>query len=389
MARAYTTMLEQARALGAALTLDALGPFCDATPGVVLLDVREGDEWRLGHIPGALHLPRGHLEQRIEALVPDRDTPLAVYCAAGHRAALAAATLRAMGYTAVHRVDPGFDAWKARGLPVRVPRVLTEAQRARYDRHLRLPEVGATGQAALLDARVALVGVGGLGSPVALYLAAAGVGTLALLDADTVDVSNLQRQVIHRTDAVHRRKVDSAAEAIAALNPDVRVVRVPERVTADNAAALLAGYDVIVDGSDNFPTRYLLNDAARTTPVVHGSVSRFEGQVTTFVPGGPCYRCLFPSPPPPGLGPSCQEAGVLGVLPGVVGLLQATEVLKLLLQRGDTLVGRMLCYDALAMEFYPLRYRRDPRCPACGDPAHAAPLGPVEEFCADRGAAGS
>ncbi len=384
MARSFAELLVDARGQGPALTLEALRARLDASEPMVLLDVREGDEWRGGHLPGALHLPRGHLESRIEALVPDRSTPLAVYCAGGTRAALAAATLRAMGYGSVVRVEPGFEAWAAQGWPVVVPRSLTEAQRSRYDRHLRLPEIGPTGQAALLDARVLLVGLGGLGSPVALYLAAAGVGTLGLLDDDTVQASNLQRQVIHGLGSLGRPKVDSAAEAIAGLNPDVVVTRLHTRLRANEAAGVLDGYDVIVDGSDNFPTRYLLNDAAVRAgkALVHGSVARFEGQVTTFVPGGPCYRCLFPQPPPPGLGPSCQEAGVLGVLPGVVGLLQATEVLKLLLGRGEALVGRMLLYDALSMDFRTMRYGRAPGCPTCGPDPRLAPTAPDEELCA-------
>jgi len=366
MSRAFVALLADAKARCPALSLDGLLALRNDHPALVVVDVREDDEWREGHLPGALHVPRAHLEARIEALVPQRETALAVYCAAGTRAAFAAATLHAMGYTAVHRVDPGFEAWRAAGLPVVVPRRWSEAQRQRYDRHLRLPEVGEAGQAALLDARVLLVGLGGLGSPVALYLAAAGVGTLGLVDDDVVDVSNLQRQVIHHTGTVGRRKVDSATEALARLNPEVRVEPHALRLR-DDTDALVARYDVIVDGSDNFATRYLVHDAARRArkPLVHGSVSRFEGQVTTLVPDGPCYRCLYPEAPAPGLGPSCREAGVLGVLPGTIGMLQATEVLKLLLGRGDALVGRMLLYDALDMTFRTLRYTRRSGCHGC------------------------
>jgi len=266
---------------------------------------------------------------------------------------------------------------------------LTPQQLERYARHIMLREIGGPGQQRLLNAHVALVGLGALGGPAALYLAAAGIGTLGLVECDVVDLSNIQRQILYGSADVGRQKLAAACERLRQLNPHTEVVPHALRLDAGNVMPIIERYDIVVDGSDNFPTRYLLNDAARTTPVVHGSVARFEGQVTTFVPGGPCYRCLFPSAPPPGLGPSCQEAGVLGVLPGVVGLLQATEVLKLLLQRGDTLVGRMLCYDALAMEFYTLRYRRDPRCPGCGDGARAAPVERAEEFCAARGPSGS
>ncbi len=308
-----------------------------------------------------------------------------VYCQGGARAALAARTLAEMGYTRVESANPGFAQWKDRGYPVVVPRALTTAQRERYARHLMLPEVGEAGQAALLDARVLLLGAGGLGSPAALYLAAAGVGTLGVVDADVVDASNLQRQVIHRTSRVGAPKVDSVEEAVRELNPDVRVIKHRERLTSANVDRIFEGYDVVVDGSDNFPTRYLVNDASvmLRKPVVHGSVFRFEGQVTTFVPfEGPCYRCLYPQPPPAHLAPSCHEAGVLGVLPGVIGLLQATEAVKLILEKGDRLVGRLLTFDALAMKFREMKLRRDRECPMCGEAPTIRGYVDYEELCA-------
>lgn len=339
--------------------------------------MREDHEFRDGHIEGAVSAPRSSLESAIESIAPRRDTPLVLYCQRNARSALAAATLVDMGYTRVERAEEGYASWLARGFPVTLPggdAGLTDAQRQRYARHLLLPEVGAAGQRALLRARVLLLGAGGLGSPVALYLAAAGVGTLGIVDDDVVDVSNLQRQVLHTTARVGQRKVDSAERALAALNPEVRVVKHAERLVASNVDAIFAGYDLVVDGCDNFATRYLANDAALRAgmPVVHGSIHRFEGQATTFVPGeGACYRCLYPAPPPPELAPSCQAVGVLGVLPGVIGLIQATEALKRLMGRGEGLVDRLLTYDALEMRFRELRYRRDPRCAACGDAVRA------------------
>ncbi len=365
----YEDLLAQARDLTPAVTLDALAARLATSGAPTVIDVREGEEFRAGHIPGAVHLPRGHLEARASLAITDRDAELLVYCAAGPRAALASRTLVELGYSRVSRLEPGFAAWKARGLPVVIPGVLTEDQRDRYARHLRLPEVGEAGQRALLDARVLLVGVGGLGSPVALYLAAAGVGTLGLVDADVVDASNLQRQVIHATTRVGWPKVDSAEEALTALNPAVRVVKHRERLTAESAARLIEGYALVVDGSDNLATRYAVNDAAvrAGVPLVHGSVHRFEGQVTTVIPGeGACYRCVFPRAPAPGAAMSCDEVGVLGVLPGLVGVLQATEALKLLLKLGEPLAGRLLTVDALAMRFREIKVPRDPACECCG-----------------------
>lgn len=291
-----------------------------------------------------------------------------LYCAAGNRSALAAESLEQMGYTNVASLSGGFEQWKVEGRPWATPPGLSPEQRGRYDRHLSLREVGVRGQQRLLESRVLVVGAGGLGSPVATYLAAAGVGTIGLVDADVVDPSNLQRQILHDVGAVGRMKVESARERLGRINPDVTVETHPVRLTASNALELLGGHDVIVDGADNFPTRYLINDASLHVriPVVHGSVLRFEGRVTVFDPyRGPCYRCLYPLPPPPDLAPSCAEAGVLGAVPGVVGSIQAIETLKLLLGAGDALIGRLLTYEALEQRFSEMRIHRDPACPAC------------------------
>lgn len=351
---------------------------------VVLVDVREQHEWNEGHLPGALHVPRGYLELQIEEAVPGRGRPVVLYCAGGVRSLLAAETLRQMGYREPISMSGGYTAWKNAGLPTVVPRTLGEEARKRYSRHLLVPEVGEQGQLKLLDAKVLLLGAGGLGAPAALYLAAAGVGTIGIVDADVVEASNLQRQIIHSTARLGKPKVESARETIEGLNPDVKVVTHNDWLGRGNVAQLIADYDLIVDGTDNFPTRYLVNDAAVIAgkPVVHGSVFRFEGQVTVFKPGeGPCYRCLFPEPPPPELAPSCAEAGVLGVLPGTIGMLQATEAIKLILEIGEPLVGRLLTYDALSETFDELRLRRDPDCPACGADAHPEYLPAYEELC--------
>jgi molybdopterin/thiamine biosynthesis adenylyltransferase/rhodanese-related sulfurtransferase len=340
--------------------------------GAVLVDVREQDEVDQGIIPGAVHIPRGFLEMRIEDAVRDHSTPLVVYCAGGVRSLFAAESLQQLGYTDVTSMAGGFNGWKSAGLPWRLPQALTPDQRRRYSRHLLIPEVGEEGQRKLLDAKVLLVGAGGLGSPAALYLAAAGVGTLGIIDADVVDDSNLQRQILHTTDRVGMPKVESARVAIEGINPDVKVIQHEVHLDQSNVLDIFAGYDIILDGTDNFATRYLINDACVLLgkPNAHGSIFRFEGQATTFVPGeGPCYRCLFPTPPPPELAPSCAEAGVLGLLPGTIGIIQATEVAKLILGIGEPLVGRLLTYDALAMEFRELRLSRDPACPMCGPDA--------------------
>ncbi len=327
-------------------------------------------------IPGAVLVPKSRLETEIGAAVADPAQPLVLYCRSGVRSLFAAQALGAIGYADVVSMAGGIEQWRAEGRPVEVPASpLTDAQRRRYSRHLLIPEVGADGQARLLASKVLLVGAGGLGSPAALYLAAAGVGTLALIDFDVVDVSNLQRQVLHTTDRVGLKKVESARTTITALNPDVTVVAIDEMLVSANVERVIAGFDVILDGTDSFETRYLLNDAAVAAgiPVVHASVYRFEGQLSVFVPyEGPCYRCLYPSPPPPELAPACNVAGVLGVVPGIMGLLQANEVLKLLLGAGSPMTGRLLLFDALETEFTELRLRRDPTCPVCSDAARAA-----------------
>jgi sulfur-carrier protein adenylyltransferase/sulfurtransferase len=355
--------------------------------GPLVLDVREQSEWDEGHIPGAVHVPRGHLESRIERAAPDPTRPVVVYCSAGNRSAFAAKTLGELGYEEVTSLAGGFTDWKRNGFPVELQSDGLDApQRTRYSRHLLIPEVGEQGQLKLLDSKVLLIGAGGLGSPAALYLAAAGVGRLGIVDADVVDESNLQRQIVHSTERLGEPKVDSAKRTIEALNPDVQVVAYKERLTSENVERILAdGWDVIVDGADNFPTRYLVNDASvwHDIPVVHGSIYRFEGQVTVFKPHeGPCYRCLFPTPPPPELAPSCAEGGVLGVLPGVIGSLQANEALKLALGIGEPLVGRLLLFDALSTEFNEMKLRRDPDCPVCGEHPTIADYIDYVEFCA-------
>jgi molybdopterin/thiamine biosynthesis adenylyltransferase/rhodanese-related sulfurtransferase len=337
--------------------------------GVAIIDVREGTEWEAGHLPGAKHVPRGYLESRIDGAVPDRSQRVILYCATGQRSALAAHTLEhELGFEHVESMNGGYTLWKDRGYPVDVPRAFTPEQRERYSRHFLLPEIGVDGQQKLLDAKVLLLGAGGLGSPTALYLAAAGVGTLGIVDDDVVDVSNLQRQVIHTTERIGVPKVDSAEESIKALNPDVDVVKYKLRLDASNIMEVIDGYDVVVDGVDNFPTRYLLNDASvrLKIPVVSAAILGFEGQLSVFAPyQGPCYRCLFRQPPPAELAPSCGANGVLGVLPGTMGLLQATEVIKLIVGVGDPLIGRLLIYDALAATTTELKVRRDPECPIC------------------------
>lgn len=353
--------------------------------GIILVDVREKNEWDEGYIPGALHIPRGFLELRVEEAIPDKSQKVVLYCAGGTRSMYAGLTLKQMGYEDVISMSGGFGQWKSSGLPVAQPRTLSQDQLKRYSRHLLVPEVGEQGQLKLLDSRVLLLGAGGLGAPSALYLAAAGVGTLGIIDMDVVEESNLQRQVIHTTKRVGEYKAESARQAIEAINPDVKVITYIERLDESNVARIIADYDLIIDGTDNFPTRYLLNDAAllANKPVIHGSVFRFEGQLTVFKPyEGPCYRCLYPEPPPAELAPSCAEAGVLGVLPGVIGLLQSVEALKLLLGIGEPLVGRMMTYDALAGEFSELGLYRDPNCPACGEHGHPEDLPIYADVCA-------
>ncbi|MGH9124141.1 MAG: molybdopterin-synthase adenylyltransferase MoeB [Acidimicrobiales bacterium] len=342
-----------------------------AVPGTVILDVREPDEYEQGAITGAIHLPRGHLESQVEGKIPDHDAPVVIYCAGGTRSAFAAETMQLLGYHDVVSMAGGFNKWKDEGRSWRTPSTLTADQRNRYQRHLLLPEVDTKGQLKLLESKVLLIGAGGLGSPAAMYLAAAGVGTLGIIDMDVVDASNLQRQILHSMDRVGERKVDSAKKTLTALNPDVNVVTYDVRLAADNILQIFDGWDVIVDGTDNFPTRYLVNDASvkLDIPVVHGSIFRFDGQASTYLPHvGPCYRCQVPEPPPPELAPSCAEAGVLGVLPGIIGCIQAMETLKLLLGIGEPLVGRLLAYDAMEETFRTFRVPRDASCAACSIP---------------------
>ncbi|HRI65397.1 MAG TPA: molybdopterin-synthase adenylyltransferase MoeB [Polyangium sp.] len=385
MATTYTDLLADLRKTVPTITLEEIKRRIDTKEPMVLVDVREKEENRAGYIPGAISVPRGFLEMQIESKVPNKDARVVLYCAGGTRSVLAARTLVELGYTNVESANPGFVRWKDLKFPVEMPPSLTDAQRDRYSRHLLLPEVGEVGQTKLLNAKVLLLGAGGLGSPAALYLAAAGVGTIGLVDADVVDASNLQRQILHATSRVGMPKVESGEKTIRDLNPDVKVIKFEERVMANNVERIFADFDVIVDGCDNFPTRYLVNDASvwMKKPVVHGSIFRFDGQVTTFHPaaGGPCYRCLYPEPPPPHLAPSCQEAGVLGILPGVVGTLQATEAIKLILGQGAPLIGRLLTYDSLRMKFGELKLRRDKSCPVCGDAPTITTYIDYEGFC--------
>jgi len=368
MTKTYRDLLAEARAeVNEVTTAQAE---LAAAGGATILDCREDSEWEQGHVTGAAHLSKSYIEQDIEGLVPDRSAPVVVYCAGGIRSLFASQTLVHMGYSDVSSMAGGYQAWKSEGRSWEQPRVLTHEQKQRYSRHLLIPEVGAAGQARLLDSKVLFIGAGGLGSPAMLYMAAAGVGTIGIVDFDVVDASNLQRQIVHRSDRVGMRKVESAEMTITDLNPEVKVVAHEVMLGPDNVEELISGYDLIFDGTDTFETRYVLNDAAveARIPVVHASVFRFEGQLTVFKPyDGPCYRCLYPTPPPPELAPGCSVAGVLGVVPGVMGLLQATEGLKVLLDIGDSLAGRLLIYDALDGAFSELQLQRDPKCPACGD----------------------
>jgi sulfur-carrier protein adenylyltransferase/sulfurtransferase len=360
--------------------------------GALVVDVRQDEEWSTGHIPGARHVPKSHLESRIEGVAPDKSQPVILYCASGQRSAWAARTMiEDLGYDHVESMTGGFTLWKDRGYDVDVPRFMSAEQRDRYSRHILLNEVGIEGQQKLLDAKVLLLGAGGLGSPTALYLAAAGVGTIGIVDDDVVDLSNLQRQVIHNTTRVGIPKVDSAEETIHALNPDIKVEKHQLRLGPDNIMGILADYDIVVDGLDNFPTRYLVNDASvrLRVPVVSAAILGFDGQLSVFKPyEGPCYRCLFPVPPPAELAPSCGANGVIGVLPGTMGLLQATEVIKLVLDIGNPLIGRLLMYDALAATMTEVKIRRDPNCPVCSrDPeeisdAEMGVFPDYEAFCA-------
>jgi len=381
----YRELLQQVKGEIDELDATAAAELLSSDDPPALVDIREQDEWDEGHIPGAVHIPRGNLESRIENAVPDRERAVLVYCSAGNRSAFGAKTLEELGYERVWSLAGGYTDWKRNGHPTVLPRSLEPAQRQRYSRHLLIPEVGEEGQLKLLESRILLIGAGGLGSPASLYLAAAGVGTLGIVDDDVVDATNLQRQIVHSTERLGESKAESAKRTLQALNPDVTVQVYKERLTSENVDRILGeGWDVIVDGADNFPTRYLLNDASvwHDIPVVHGSIFRFEGQITVFKPNeGPCYRCLFPQPPPPELAPSCAEGGVLGVLPGIVGSIQANEALKLAIGIGEPLVGRLLLFDALAPSFTEIKLRRDPSCPVCGESPTITEYIDYVEFC--------
>ena len=389
MSRNFQTILKEVKGQIAECDAREVKEVVGEKNGTAIIDVREQDEYVQGYIPGAKWIPRGFLEPRIEEAVPDKSQPIILYCAGGTRSALAARSLHELGYTQVKSLAGGFGAWKRAGYEFDLPYVMTQEQQIRYSRHTMLPEVGEEGQIRLLKSRVLLLGAGGLGAPSSLYLAAAGVGTLGIIDDDVVDMSNLQRQIIHAEDRIGMPKVESAKQTLSGLNPDVKVIPHKLRLTSENVMSILADYDLVVDGADNFPTRYLLNDAALKLgkPVIHASIYRFEGQITSFVPGqGPCYRCLYPSPPPPDMSPSCQEAGVLGVLPGIVGSLQANEAIKLLLGIGQSLVGRLLVFDALRTKFRELKLRRDPACPTCGEGVRPEQIELIdyEAFCSVR-----
>jgi molybdopterin/thiamine biosynthesis adenylyltransferase/rhodanese-related sulfurtransferase len=383
----YRELLQQTRAEIDEVDAPRAHELLESAEPPLLVDVRELDEWSEGHLPGAIHVPRGNLESRIERAA-DRTRPIILSCQSGNRSVFAAKTLADLGYENVVSLAGGYTDWKRNGYPTKLPRTLDAEKRSRYSRHLLIPEVGEEGQLRLLDSRVLLIGAGGLGSPASLYLAAAGVGRLGIVDDDRVDTSNLQRQIAHSTETLGDWKADSAKRTLEALNPDVEVVTYKERLTSENVDRILAdGWDVIVDGADNFPTRYLVNDASvfHDIPVVHGSIYRFEGQVTVFKPHeGPCYRCLFPQPPPPELAPSCAEGGVLGVLPGIIGSLQASEALKLALGIGETLAGRLLLFDALSTEFSEVTLRRDPNCPVCGEHPTITEYIDYVQFCQGR-----
>ena len=368
----FRDLLKEARAAAGEIDAEELKAKLDAGERVQVLDVREQEETQNGIVPGAATLGRAHFESRVEDTVADKDAPVVVYCATSVRSAFASRTLLELGYKDVSILRGGFERWKDLGLQYDIPRVLNPDQRSRYARHLILKEVGEEGQQKLLDAKILSIGAGGLGSPALLYLAAAGVGTLGIVDSDVVEASNLQRQIIHSTEKLGVSKAESAKEVLEGLNPDVKIETHPFRLDASNVKELISQYDIIVDGSDNFDTRYVLNDAAveLRKPVIHGSIFRFEGMVSTFIPfEGPCYRCLYPEAPPPELAPNCTEAGVLGVLPGIVGCLEANEALKLVVGYGEPLAGRLLLFDAASTKFSEVKVRRDPSCPVCGDGA--------------------
>ena len=384
MAKTFQQLMDEARKEIREVTVQDAKELLENNGKFVLLDVREKDEYREGHLERAVSLPRGFLEIKVETTVPEKSTRIIAYCAGGVRSLLAAKALREMGYRDVVSMSGGYTAWKAAGYKWVQDYQFTPEQLIRYSRHFLLPEVGEEGQAKLLKAKVLMVGAGGLGSPSAYYLAAAGVGTLGIVDNDVVDLSNLQRQILHSNDRVGMPKTESAKMTLQALNPDVKIIPYQEKLTSQNIMEIIKDYDIIVDGCDNFPTRYLVNDACvlAKKPNVHGSIFQFEGQASVFYPGkGPCYRCLYPEPPPPEMAPSCQEAGVLGVLPGLIGVIQALETIKLILGKGDTLVGRLLCFNTLTMEISTLKLKADRACPMCGDKPTIHQLIDYEEFC--------
>lgn len=389
MAKTFKQLMDEARNEIKEISVQETDELLKKNGKYLLLDVREKDEYREGHLEGALSLPRGFLEIKIESAVPDKSTPILAYCAGGVRSLLAANALKEMGYQNVISMSGGYTAWKTAGYKWVQDHQFSPEQVTRYSRHFLLPEVGEEGQAKLLQAKVLMVGAGGLGSPSAYYLAAAGVGMLGIIDNDVVDLSNLQRQILHTNDRIGMPKTESAKLTIQALNPDVRVIPYQQKLTSQNIMEIIKDYDIIVDGCDNFPTRYLVNDACVLTkkPNVHGSIFQFEGQASVFYPEkGPCYRCLYPEPPPADMAPSCQEAGVLGVLPGLIGVIQALETIKLILGKGDTLVGRLLCFNTLTMEINTLKLMADPACPMCGEKPTIHNLVDYEEFCSLRAA---
>ncbi|MEK6601356.1 MAG: molybdopterin-synthase adenylyltransferase MoeB [Candidatus Binatota bacterium] len=389
MAKTFKQLMDEARKDIKEISVQEAQELLQKNGKCLLLDVREKDEYREGHLESAVSLPRGFLEIKVESTVPDKATPILAYCAGGVRSLLAAKALREMGYQNVISMSGGYTAWKTAGYKWVQDHQFTTEQATRYSRHFLLPEVGEGGQAKLLKARVLMVGAGGLGSPSAYYLAAAGVGTLGIVDNDVVDLSNLQRQILHTNDRVGMPKTESAKLTIQALNPDVRVIPYQQKLTSQNIMEIIKDYDIIVDGCDNFPTRYLVNDACvlAKKPNVHGSIFQFEGQASVFYPGkGPCYRCLYPEPPPADMAPSCQEAGVLGVLPGLIGVIQALETIKLILGKGDSLVGKLLCFNTLTMEITTLNLKADPACPMCGEKPTIRELVDYEEFCNLRAA---
>src|SRR5882724_4822678 len=386
MAKTSKNILDEARSQIKSIDIDEARRMLEK-PGTVLVDVREADEWRQGHIPNAVAIPRGFLELRVEEKIPDHKTPVILQCASGTRSLLAARTLKELGYENIFNLTGGFNAWKDRGLPWIADRNFTPDELTRYSRHFVIPEVGEKGQAKLLDSKVLLLGTGALGSPSALYLAAAGVGTIGLVDFDVVDMSNLQRQIIHTTERVGMLKTESAQKQINALNPGVKVIRHDVRLTSENVMDIIKDYDVVVNCGDNFPTRYLINDACvfAKKPLVDGAIYRFEGNTTVFYPakGGPCYRCLYPEPAPPDMAPSCAEAGVLGAVPGLVGSIEALEAIKLIVGAGTPLIGKMIYFDTLSDKDYVrvLKIRKDPKCPVCSEHPTQTTLIDYEAFC--------